>query len=227
MEPNEIPTKKNKKKVVVLILFILIAINVIALVTTIIYLRFYRSDSETVRVPNNVIADKTAGPSPSSTASSTVKPGTTGSTNSPSKQPTSTPEGSTAVVTAAPTPTPTPTPRQTASPVVTATAEPQYADLLSLYKTESSETTPFETGEMYPGDTVTKYYCLRFAFKNKVTLNYKANIRSGSVGLSEALKIKVSLPDKGIIMYDGVMKDMPASLEYAFTSVNVRKCFMK
>ena len=68
---------------------------------------------------------------------------------------------------------------------------------------------------MFPGDAETKYYCVRVSHKGDVVLRFRVDVRPGYDKLAEVLKCRITLPDSGEELYDGLMRDMPASLNCA------------
>lgn len=92
---------------------------------------------------------------------------------------------------------------------------------LSLYKNHSTDNTPFTVGNMFPGDIETKEYCVKVSHKNTVTLKFTADVHKGYEKLSEVLKMKVVLKDKNIVLYDGLMKDVPEHLDYQMTGSGI------
>lgn len=71
---------------------------------------------------------------------------------------------------------------------------------------------------MFPGDSETKYFRVRVSYHDKVTVHYKATVRSGYEKLAEVLKVRVKLLSSGETMYEGLMRDMPESLTYNLAS---------
>lgn len=67
---------------------------------------------------------------------------------------------------------------------------------------------------MFPGDSVVQEYSVSVSHKEAVTLYYHADIRAGYEILAEVLEAKIELADKGITLYDGLLRDMPSALEY-------------
>lgn len=94
----------------------------------------------------------------------------------------------------------------------------EYAAELSLYSRHSEENTRFEVSNMFPGDAETKYFRVKVSYQNSVTVKYRAVIQPGCEKLAEVLKVKVSLPENGGLIYDGLMKDMPFALECTLSS---------
>ena len=83
---------------------------------------------------------------------------------------------------------------------------------ISLKAADDSTLLPFAVENMFPGDSVTKDVTVNVSHQKEITLHYHADIHPGYETLSEVLKIKVALPDKGTVLYDGLMSDMPSSL---------------
>ena len=71
---------------------------------------------------------------------------------------------------------------------------------------------------MFPGDSIINNYCVKVSYKNTITVRYHADIKPGYEKLAEVLKVKVNLINKGEILYDGLMKDMPEALKHTLTS---------
>lgn len=88
------------------------------------------------------------------------------------------------------------------------------AEKLYLYKANPDDNTSFNVGNMLPGDSITKYYCVKTTYKNNVTVRYHADIRSGSYTLAKALNCRIKLITTGETLYDGAIGDMPKSLNY-------------
>lgn len=83
---------------------------------------------------------------------------------------------------------------------------------ISLTDTDDGTVFPFAVENMFPGDSVTKDVTVKVSHQEAITLHYHADIHSGYEILAEVLKIKVALPDKGTVLYDGLMANMPSSL---------------
>ena len=103
----------------------------------------------------------------------------------------------------------------TSAPAQRPTTETKKAATISLYNRQDQENTPFKVGNMFPGDAETKYYGVRVSHKGDVTLRFHADIRPGCEKLAEVLKCRVVLPETGELLYDGLMRDMPQSLNHA------------
>ena len=97
-------------------------------------------------------------------------------------------------------------------------AAAQKAVAIALYNKQPEDNTPFTVGNMFPGDSETKYFCVQVSYHDKVTVHYKAVVRPGYEKLAEVLKVRIKLLSTGETMYDGLMRDMPQSLTHKLAS---------
>ncbi len=89
------------------------------------------------------------------------------------------------------------------------------AEVISLYQKHAEDNQPFQVGNMFPGDAETKYYCVRISHSGEVVVHYRADIRPGYEKLAEVLKCRIVLLSTGETLYDGLMRDMPESLDHS------------
>ena len=106
----------------------------------------------------------------------------------------------------------------TAAQNTAAQQETKRAINLALYNKQPEENTPFAVGNMFPGDAETKYYRVQVSYRDTVTVHYHADIRPGYDKLAEVLKVKITLLSDNQTLYDGLMRDMPASLTHRLTT---------
>lgn len=85
---------------------------------------------------------------------------------------------------------------------------------INLYKRHAEDNEAFQVANMFPGDVETKYFCVKVSYKDDVIVRYHADIRSGGEKLAEVLRCRVVLLSTGETLYDGLMRDMPDSLEH-------------
>ena len=97
-------------------------------------------------------------------------------------------------------------------------ASQKNAQNISLYHRHTGDGVPFSVGNMFPGDAETQYYCIHISHKSAVTLRFRANVQSGYDKLAEVLRVRVTLPDSGVVLYDGLMRDMPESVNVAMAA---------
>lgn len=92
------------------------------------------------------------------------------------------------------------------------------ATSISLYNKQPQDNTAFAVGNMFPGDSETKYYCVQVSYHDKVTVHFGADVRKGYEKLAEVMKVEIKLLDTNEVLYDGLMRDMPESVTYKLTS---------
>lgn len=93
------------------------------------------------------------------------------------------------------------------------------ADIVFSNK-NSEDAEPFVMSNMFPGDRKTKDYIVQVSYHDSVTVHFKAELHEGSEKLAEVMRIRVTLPTSGETLYDGLMKDMDESVKYVLTSQN-------
>lgn len=188
----------------VIILSVLLAINITALVCVLIYRSVTQDQAAEVTVPNNIISpyadgatsatyqdDKTEGSAGGDGAARSV--GSTRGGISAHETDNAAGDGTQQVI---------------------SSEERKKAAVISLYRNHAEDNQPFQTSNMFPGDVETKYYCVKISHSGDVIVCYRADVRPGYEKLSEALRCRIVLMTTGKTLYDGLMKDMPQSLNY-------------
>ena len=186
--------QKKKIKVIIIVLACLLGLSLLALGGTLIYNKIANTTSATVTVPDNLITPDEDTTKPDS--SDTEKPD-----SSDTQTPSSSADASSSAV-----------------PAQSTTAETKKAATIELYNKQPEENTAFAVGNMFPGDSETKYFRVRVSYHDKITVHYKAAVRPGYEKLAEVLKVRVKLLSTGETMYDGLMRDMPESLTHKLAS---------
>lgn len=192
MENENKNEQKNKKgiKIVIIILAVLLGLSLAALVGTIVHNMLTQSKQAVVTVPDNLISPDDNG----KTSSNFVTSGGGSDSNMGGGDSAGTASGS-------------------GSKAKTAAA-------IELYKKKPGDNTAFDVENMFPGDKVTEYFRVRVSYHDKITVHYHADIRPGYEKLSEVLKVKVQLLSTGKTLYNGLMRDMPKSLDCKLSSQN-------
>ena len=96
---------------------------------------------------------------------------------------------------------------------------PVYAvgDVIVLNGPDESANQVFRAENMFPGDEIYNNYVLNISHKKEdikdSNIMFKVNVLENSEDLAEVLKLRVEIPGAGTL-YDGLMKDMPASCTY-------------
>ena len=194
--------QKKKIKIVIIILAILLGLSLLALGGTLIYNKIANATPATVTVPDNLITPDEDTTKPDNSDSQAPD---SSDTEKPDSSDTQTPNSSAAT-------------SSSAVPMQSTTAEVKKAATVELYNKHPEENTPFQVGNMFPGDSETKYFRVRVSYHDTITVHYKATVRPGYEKLAEVLKVRIRLLSAGETMYDGLMRDMPESLAHKLAS---------
>ena len=194
--------QKKKIKIIIIVLACLLGLSLLALGGTVIYNKIANTTSATVTVPDNLITPDEDTTKPDNSDSQAPD---SSDTEKPDSSDTQTPNSSAAT-------------SSSAVPMQSTTAEVKKAATVELYNKQPEENTPFQVGNMFPGDSETKYFRVRVSYHDKITVHYKATVRPGYEKLAEVLKVRVNLLSTGETMYDGLMRDMPESLTHKLAS---------
>ena len=201
--------QKNKKlTIVIVILIVLLCLSATALTGTLLYNHFVRTEPTTVDVPGNII---TPDGEDNSSAETTPPPFESANGEASSEPDTSTvPDRS--ETTSASESVPETTESETTG---TTSVSSSKASAIALHNRKPEDNTPFQVTNMFPGDRETKYYCVKVSYKGDIIVRYHADIRPGYEKLAEVLNVKIRLPETDETLYDGLMRDMPKSLNHA------------
>lgn len=206
-------SKQKTVKILIAVLATLLALSLIALGATVIANKLRNNEAQ-VSVPDNLITpddgsgDDSAEPAvgnSDSTADTDSDIGTAGTDSAPSD---TAPNTDTAVTDAA----------KDGTSDGNAAEDAKSATALRLYDKNPCENDPFHVTNMFPGDRITRYYRVEVSYKGTVTVHFGTEIRSGYEKLSEVLKAKVTLLTTGETLYDGLMAEMPESLDHELGS---------
>lgn len=197
--------QKKKIKIAITVLAVLLGVSLLALGGTLVYNHVAKSEPAVVAVPDNLIT-----PEEESTADSTA-PATQADTTRAAAASATTKQSTTAANAQAAT---------TAKAATTSTAGKKQAATIDLYNKQPEENTPFQVGNMFPGDRETKYFRVQVSYHDKVTVHYKATVRPGYEKLAQVLKVKIRLLTTGETLYNGLMRDMPDSLTHKLVSAD-------
>lgn len=204
--------QKNKKlTIVIVILIVLLCLSATALTGTLLYNHFVRTEPTTVDIPGNIITPdgedsgntgtdvSSDDSSDSSQTSSTDEPDESDAPNSSESSAPDTSSNS-------------PSSSETTG---TTSVSSSKASAIALHNGKPEDNMPFQVTNMFPGDRETKYYCVKVSYKGDIIVRYHADIRPRYEKLAEVLKVKIRLPETDETLYDGLMRDMPKSLNHA------------
>lgn len=202
--------KRKKLRTAAIILGAVLALSLGALVGTLISKGYFRGESSTVTVPDNLIQIEQPSLRPTLVTEAPTQPAmeTTAPTEVSKPTETTTETRETTAATVSPTASPTVKPPDNGG------ASQHKAALIELYKGRAEDNSPFKTENLFPGDAETKYYRVRVSYEDRVTVHFHADVRPGYEKLAEVLKVKIVLLSDGSTLYDGRMRDMPASVTH-------------
>lgn len=85
---------------------------------------------------------------------------------------------------------------------------------LQLHEKNPEDNRPFEVENMFPGDSITQYYCVKVSYVDVITMRFRADTRLGYEKLAQVLKCKVVLMNTNQTLYDGSFQNMPKAISY-------------
>jgi len=80
---------------------------------------------------------------------------------------------------------------------------------ISLHRQNPDENVSFKAINLFPGDSVTRYYRVKVSYTGTITVFFQAKPDAGDEKLSEVLKIRVRLMNTDEILYEGSIGGMP------------------
>lgn len=166
--------KSSRVKIAIIILSILLALSVLGLAARYIYLNFFAPAQTTATAPDNVITreDNSEGQKDTDEPSDTNADDDTDNGNAGSG--------------------------------TTADKKPVYrpAATLELYKSKPEVNEKFEAVNMFPGDSLTKYFCVKVHHSADVDVFFKTEVTEQTKALGDVLNIKVTHIESGKVLYD-------------------------
>ena len=91
---------------------------------------------------------------------------------------------------------------------------------IELYDKQPEYNDPFAVENMFPGDKVTKRYCVKVSYHGEIEVHFQTVVQKGYEKLAEVMKVKVVLLTNGKTLYDGLMRDMPDNVVHKLSSSN-------
>ena len=212
MEQNK---RSKATKTAIIILAILLCLSLAALGATLILNRRSGDDRATVTVPDNIITASgaesslpSAEPESSADTGSSAEPESSADTGSSAE-----PESSAVAESSAEPSSAAPV----SLPAISGSSDnsgTKTAASIELAEGKEEDNIPFNAENMFPGDRITQYYRVRVHYNGKITVHFRAEVRKGYEKLAEVLKVRVTLLSTGETLYDGLMGEMPESLDY-------------
>lgn len=193
MDNQEQAAQKPKRlKIAIIVLAVLLVLSAGGLGARMIYLNVFAPAQAIVTVPDNLIGEEpSSAPAGNGTESSTSAT----SSDTGSAQPSENVTGSTTV---APRPAGT-RPAGTDKPT---------APKLELYEDKPGDNQKFEVSNMFPGDTETKYFCVKTYHDKDISLFFRATVTEQTKVLGNVLHIKVTHMNTGKVLCDAAFSEI-------------------
>lgn len=77
---------------------------------------------------------------------------------------------------------------------------------IELYNKQTSDNSSFDSNNMFPGDSVTKYYNAKVSYKGKVGVNFDVDYEDKYNDLAKVTNIKIKLNNN--VLYDGLVSEL-------------------
>lgn len=180
--------ERNAIKIVITILAVLLILSLVALAGIFLYNKFFHIQPTTVTIPDNLITPE---------ADEEDEDEVRDDVQTENRQESQTAEQET---------------------TVSGNTTERKASSVSLYARHPEDNMAISFENMFPGDTITRNFCVQVSYHGDVKVHYNAVLRSGDEQLKEALSIRIKMIPDGSVLYDGPMKDMPSSVTYALSS---------
>lgn len=193
-DPAEKPQNTNKSsplKIMIIILAVLLVISAGGLAARYIYLQFFAPAQTTVTVPDNLIGEESTGAQETSAESSSHS-----ETASPADDEAAVSQTDTANDSGE---------SGTSSHVV---EDKPTAAKLELYEGKPGDNQRFEVQNMLPGDSITKYYCVKAHHDADLELFFRAEITDQTKNLGDVLHIKVTRMETGKVLCDAPFSEI-------------------
>ena len=178
--------KSSRLKIVIIILAVLLVLSAGGLAARYLYLKFLSPAQATVTVPDNQIGEE---PEPSSEET----PGASQGPESPSA-----PDNGGAGT------ADDPDGNENGSPE----ADKPSASVLELYAGRPDANRRFEVNNMLPGDTETRYFCVKASHDADIILYFRADVTEETKSLGDVLQIKVTRLDTGKVLCDAPIHEV-------------------
>lgn len=188
MENREKKQEEKKNVIIKRIIIILAALLILSgagLIARTVYLNQSRSSDSYVSVPDNVLNGVEAEKDEAVTDNSEEEASGTEATSSISSDSTS----------------------SGASNTDNNAASETKAAYLELCKTTVTANEKFRVENMLPGDSVTKYFCVKTYHRKAIPVYFKADITEQTKNLADVLMIRVTIPETGEVLYDTTFKN--------------------
>lgn len=98
--------------------------------------------------------------------------------------------------------------------------EKEFSTDIYLYQGNPDDNAPFEADNLFPGDSENKGYCVRVSHSDDVEVKFSVKMEDTYKKLAEVMNLRVVIAETGDVLYDGLFKDFPDSVEHKITADN-------
>ena len=88
------------------------------------------------------------------------------------------------------------------------------ATQIYLFQDHGTENTPFHAVNLFPGDELVRYFCVKVEHTQPVTVNFHADLRDNSEILSDGLHLRLDLISTDEMLYEGSLTNQPVALDH-------------
>ena len=89
-----------------------------------------------------------------------------------------------------------------------------------LNQENPDDNAPFEVDNLFPGDFENKEYCVHISHSDEVNVKFSVKVDDAYEKLAEVMNVRVVLAENGTVLYDGLIKDFPSSVDYKINTNN-------
>ena len=213
MEQQEQPSKAKRLKIAIIILAVLLILSGGGLAARYIYLQYFTPAQATATVPDNLIGDSDRTDA-DGTPTENMPPAESGPDGEQS--------GSTESF-ADSDGTGTDTDNVGGSVTSASAADKPSAAVLELYAGRPDANQKFEVNNMLPGDSETKYFCVRAYHDVDIDLFFRAEVTEQTKNLGDVLHIKVTHLDTGQVLCDAPFAEIDGQEVSELLTANAQK----
>lgn len=203
MEQQAQPARAKRLKIATIVLAVLLVLSAGGLAARYLYLYFTSPAQTTAEVPNNLIGEE---PENSSEENSGASDGAA----SPSETVSSDEENESGLSSSdnGESDTADDTSGAGSNENSPPAADKPPASVLELYAGRPDANQKFEVSHMLPGDSVTKYFCIRAYHDTDIPLFFKTDVTEQTKSLGDVLHIQVTHMDTGKVLCDAPFSEV-------------------
>lgn len=193
--PEQTTPKSSRLKVVIIILAVLLVLSAGGLAARYVYLQFFAPTQSTVTVPDNLIGEEDA------ESQNILAENSSQSVHNISPSDSNSPLGQEGLASGT----------SSSSETSNFAEDKPVAVKLELYEGKPGDNQRFEVKNMLPGDTETKYFCIRAHHNADLKLFFKTEVTEQTKNIGDVLRIKVTHLETGKVLCDAPFVEVKGS----------------